>query len=116
MSEDELRAVLLKLRATYIAEWPERRAELEAELSRVGTGASGAAKELGRLFHRLAGSGGSYGIDAVTQAARPGEHLADALAAAGAVTPSQVEELRSHILAIAAAFEAAAHDDTPPQF
>lgn len=116
MSED-LEAVLRKLRQEYIAESPLRIAELEKALVASVGGVSADLKELARFFHRLAGSGGSYGIEAVTTSARAGEHLADALALAGKpLTTAQTAELKSHISGVAAAFEAARTEDPPAHF
>ncbi len=115
MSDAELERALRQLRATYIAESPQRLAELDAALVSLGAGTPGAAKDVARLFHRLAGSGGSYGLHAVTSTARAGERLADALAAAGApAAPAQLAEFRGQLDALRAAFEAARTQEFPP--
>jgi len=88
-----------------------------AALAQSSGGDTTELKELARLFHRLAGSGGSYGIDAVTTAARAGEHLADALAPAGKpLSPEDAAALQSHIAGVAAAFEAARDGSLPEHF
>lgn len=115
MSDADLERVLRQLRTTYVAEGPRRLAELDAALGLLGSGTPGAATDLARLFHRLAGSGGSYGLDAVTSTARAGEQLADGLAASGAApTSEQLAELRAQVSALGAAFEAARTQDFPP--
>jgi chemotaxis protein histidine kinase CheA len=74
MSEDaELLRVLAGLRAQYLAEAPARLADLRSTLARAATGDAPALGELRQLLHRLAGSGGSYGLHEVTEAARAGE-------------------------------------------
>jgi len=114
---DPLEATLRRLRTAYLDESPARIAELEAQLARAGGGDAGAFAELARLLHRLAGSGGSYGIAGVTEAARAGEHLAERLAqpSAGA-PPAELAALREHVAVVAAAFEHARRDPTPPRF
>ena len=74
MSEDaELLRVLAGLRIQYLAEAPTRLADLRSALARVAAGDAPALGELRQLLHRLAGSGGSYGLQDVTEAARAGE-------------------------------------------
>ncbi len=115
MSDANLERVLRQLRTAYIAEGPQRLAELDAAISSLGSGTPGAAKDLARLFHRLAGSGGSYGLHTVTSTARAGERLADGLVASGsAPTSGQLAELGAHMVALGTAFEAARTQDFPP--
>jgi HPt (histidine-containing phosphotransfer) domain-containing protein len=97
-----------RLKLEYLAESPQRIAELRAHLAAAESGAAGALDELRRAFHKLAGSGGSYGLPEVSDAARSGETTAQSLlAASGTVSPGSLGELRSHIEAVAAAFGAA---------
>jgi HPt (histidine-containing phosphotransfer) domain-containing protein len=114
MTDDQLQATLRRLRAAYIAEGPSRVADLEAQIERVERGDAAAISELSRLFHRLAGSGGSYGLDDVTAAARAGELMANDLAKRGGpVSPESIAALRTKTGAVAAAFEAARGTDAP---
>jgi HPt (histidine-containing phosphotransfer) domain-containing protein len=104
----DLERVLRELRATYIAESPQRLAEVEAALSRVEQGEREASAELARLLHRLAGSGGSYGLPAVTSAARAAEALASDIATSvSAPAPDEIRALRESVGEIAGAFDAA---------
>ncbi len=113
----DLEVTLRRLRAAYIDESPARIAELEAQLAALERGEAAALPELSRLFHRLAGSGGSYGIPRVTEAARTGERLAEDLAAAGGgAGPADLTALLAQVAAVAAAFDHARHDATPPAF
>lgn len=74
MTDDaELMRVLAGLREQYLAEAPERLAALRDAVDRARTGDDAALPELRLLLHRLAGSGGSYGLQAVTDAARAAE-------------------------------------------
>jgi HPt (histidine-containing phosphotransfer) domain-containing protein len=103
-----LERVLKALRAQYVAEAPERMRELWIELDRARQGNRQALGQLRHLLHRLAGSGGSYGLDKVTERSRAGELLAkDLLAGEADLSQEALDQLRSHIEALAAAFEEA---------
>jgi HPt (histidine-containing phosphotransfer) domain-containing protein len=107
----ELERVLADLRRQYLHEAPERLAELRGALARAGAGSDAALKELRLLFHRLAGSGGSYGLDDVTASARAGEQLAYQLEQRGGrVSDADVEALTTRIGEVAAAFRASDSD------
>ena len=69
MSE-ELEQVLLRLRAEYLAESPARLAELRKYIAAFRAGDSDASQTLIILFHRLAGSGGSYGFPEISEIGR----------------------------------------------
>ena len=104
----ELERVLAELRRQYLREAPERLAELRGALARAGAGSHVALKELRLLFHRLAGSGGSYGLDAVTASARSGERIAfEVEGRGGPVSDADVESLAACIAQLAEAFRAA---------
>lgn len=108
MSEDpELLRVLAGLRAQYLHEAPGRIAGLEATLGRLSDDPDALA-ELRQLLHRLAGSGGAYGLQAVTDTARAGELAVRSLQERG--TPPSAEErsaLGAHVAAVAQAFREA---------
>ena len=67
---DEFDEVLLELQRTYLAESPERIGELRADVAAFRAGQEGAAASLKTRFHRLAGSGGSYGFPEISEVAR----------------------------------------------
>jgi chemotaxis protein histidine kinase CheA len=114
---DELAAVLRQLRQQYLDESPHRLAELEAQLALVAGGDSSALVGLADILHRLAGSGGSYGLADVTTAARAGEKFALSLRdASAAPDPGAISRLREHIAAVAAAFEAGRKQPPPEHF
>lgn len=77
--EDKLNAALDALRAEYIADGPKRIAELWSEFARVQNGDAAALPRLRTLVHKLAGSGGAYGLPDVTARARAVEQMCYAL-------------------------------------
>jgi diguanylate cyclase (GGDEF)-like protein len=67
-----------ELQREYLAEAPARLSELRKDLAALRAGEPDAAASLKSRFHRLAGSGGSYGFGAISAASREAEHrLAD---------------------------------------
>ncbi len=102
---DPLEAAMRTLRAEYLAESPERVRELSAALGRLRAKDAAAMGELRLLFHRLAGSGGSYGFQAITDRSRAAEHV---VAALERETRPLVREdfavLEHHVLAVTEAF------------
>jgi chemotaxis protein histidine kinase CheA len=109
VSDDaELLRTLAALREQYVAEAPGRLAALAAAFERARSGDLAALDELRQLLHRLAGSGGAYGLQAVTDTARAGELAAHSLLQQN--TPIASEDARvlaEHLAAVAAAFRAA---------
>ena len=81
--------VILGLQREYLAELPDRLAELRADLAALEAGAPEAAGALRTRLHRLAGSGGSYGFPEITAIARELERWI-------ASTPSARETARLH--------------------
>lgn len=81
--DDPMAEVMRGLRAAYLGEAPERIRELSASLGRLRLRDRGALEEIERYFHRLAGSGGSYGFPDVTTRSRTAEHAVHAIAASG---------------------------------
>jgi diguanylate cyclase (GGDEF)-like protein len=69
--QDEL---FQQLRREYLAEAPARLDELRKDLAAAAAGEPEALASLRSRFHKLAGSGGSYGFPAITEASRLGEH------------------------------------------
>ena len=67
---DELELVLAQLRREYIADSPTRLEELRKDVAAFRAGEPDAVNSLIVLFHRLAGSGGSYGFPAISEIGR----------------------------------------------
>jgi HPt (histidine-containing phosphotransfer) domain-containing protein len=109
MSDDaELLKILAGLRAQYLREAPERLSQLRATLAQARCGDGAALAELRLQLHRLAGSGGSYGLQDVTDTARRAEHVARELLDAGAtLAPEDIERLQLLVEAVGAAFREA---------
>src|SRR5438876_10480074 len=63
----------IELRRQYLTEAPARLAELEKDLAALRAGERDAAASLRGRFHRLAGSGGSYGFQAISDLSRDAE-------------------------------------------
>jgi diguanylate cyclase (GGDEF)-like protein len=72
--EEQQDEALLQLQRDYLRDAPERLAELRKDLSAFRAGEPDALESLRTRFHRLAGSGGSYGFTRVTEIARGMEH------------------------------------------
>lgn len=90
---DEFDEVLLQLQRTYLAEAPERISELRADVAAFRAGQEGAGPSLKIRFHRLAGSGGSYGFPEISELAREMEGwIAAAPAASDAARLDQAVE------------------------
>jgi len=107
-SDANLDALLRQLRVQYVADSDDRVAELRDSLARVESGEQPALDELRRRFHKLAGSGGSYGLPDVTDRSRAGEQAAVGLLQAGAPPGvGAIAALRAHVEAVAGAFAAA---------
>jgi len=105
---DPLEAAMRALRAEYLYEAPERLRELSAALGRLRVGDTSAFADLERYFHRLAGSGGSYGFPEVTERSRTAEHAVIRLV--GETRTLQREDfeiIEKHVLGVAEAFQVA---------
>jgi len=63
----------LQLRREYLVEAPARLGELRKDLAAIRAGEPEALESLKSRFHRLAGSGGSYGFPAISEASREAE-------------------------------------------
>lgn len=104
-ADENLERALQALREEYLAAAPERVAELWAALARVQNGDLSAVSALGALAHRLAGSAGSYGFQAVSRQAREADQLCRALAGAGdPPSGTQITRLKDLVQGIADAF------------
>lgn len=70
---DALAAAFDELRREYLAEAPARLTELRKDIEAHRAGEPGALESIRRRFHRLAGSGGSYGFPEISAVARETE-------------------------------------------
>ncbi|MEK7667141.1 MAG: Hpt domain-containing protein [Gemmatimonadota bacterium] len=117
-SDDPLAGVMRGLRAEYLGEGPERVRELSSALGRLRLGDATALEELERYFHRLAGSGGSYGFPLITDRSRAGEHTLKGLSSlARPLERTDFAVIEQHVLEVADAFRAAQrefHGGSPP--
>jgi HPt (histidine-containing phosphotransfer) domain-containing protein len=105
VSDEELLRTLAALRAQYVAEAPARIEALRDATRRIAGGDRGAVGELRHLLHKLAGSGGAYGLQAVTDSARVGELRAHELEATNAPpSPDDAARLAELVEAVASAF------------
>lgn len=103
--DDALAQQLRALRREYLVDSSKRVAELRALWARLAAGERAAAPELRQAFHRLAGSGGSYGFPDVSTRSREGERLASRLAGGDtAIAPADVESIRDCVEGVARAF------------
>lgn len=109
--DEQLQAALGVLRAEYLAESPARLAELWTEFAGVQNGDGGALEALRTLVHRLAGSGGAYGLPVVTDSARAADQFCRAAAGEVPLSKERVAGLRDLIQRIADAF----HEASSPE-
>ena len=107
-ADDPLEQQLRALRREYLADSVERVAELRQVRARLADGERAALAEMRQSFHRLAGSGGSYGFPLVSSNSREGERLVEKLIAGGtAPETADCDALDACIDRIAAAFDEA---------
>ena len=105
---DPLNTALAELRREYLFDVPGRLAELRKDVAAFRAGETDAVQSLIGRFHRLSGSGGSYGFPEISEIARGGERwLKTELPAPGEVAAKRLEELVDRL---AAAFDAAARE------
>lgn len=94
-----------ELQREYLAEAPARLAELRKDLTAIVGGEADAAASLRLRFHRLAGSGGSYGFPQISVESRALEQW---LVAHPTPRSAECAHLEEGIAKIAAAFDEAA--------
>jgi diguanylate cyclase (GGDEF)-like protein len=99
---DPTRDVFLDLQREYLAELSDRLKEIRLDIAAFGAGDPEAAASLRVRFHRLAGSGGSYGFPELGAVARELEHWV-----AGAPPASEASRLVAGFLRLAAIARAA---------
>ena len=80
---DSLGDAMLELQREYLAEFPERLEELRTDIAAFRALRPEAAASLKSRFHRLAGSGGSYGFPEISSVAREMEQWMAAKPAPG---------------------------------
>lgn len=103
--DDRLAQQLRALRREYLADSTQRVDELRRLLARLSSGERAALPDLRQAFHRLAGSGGSYGFPSVSARSREGERLAVRLGTTEtAIAPADLESLRTCVDGVAQAF------------
>lgn len=107
---DDLTEVFAALQQEYLREAPARLAELSKDLAALRSGEEGAIDSLRQRFHRLAGSGGSYGFPEVTRIAREMEQLLSPGSTPSATDP---EGLSQAIASLAEALNAGVRQDLP---
>ncbi|MHB1326594.1 MAG: diguanylate cyclase [Gemmatimonadales bacterium] len=93
-----------ELRREYLAEAPARLNELRKDLEAMRAGESDAAASLKVRFHRLAGSGGSYGFPEISTAARAAEQW---LGAHPTPDAAGIEQVAGMLAQLATAFDLA---------
>ena len=103
-SDEALERALQALREEYLAAAPERVAELWAAMAHASSGDRAGITEVGSLCHRLAGSAGSYGFEAVSLRAREADQFCRRLEGQDA-DPDTLQSLKTMVQAIADAFQ-----------
>jgi HPt (histidine-containing phosphotransfer) domain-containing protein len=89
---EELEQVLSQLRREYLAESPARLAELRRLIAAFRAGDPDASQSLIILFHRLAGSGGSYGFPEISEIGRTMERWLKSTPPPGPEQAGKLEE------------------------
>lgn len=98
---------MAELQREYLREAPERLADLRKGLASFRRGEPDARESLRARFHRLAGSGGSFGLPMVTAVARAME---ERLQGDSPITPRDADQIERAILDLKDAFDEAALD------
>jgi diguanylate cyclase (GGDEF)-like protein len=90
---DALNDALAELRREYLLDAPARLAELRKDAAAFRAKEPDAAQSLVGRFHRLAGSGGSYGFPEITAIAREGERWLKDLPPANDVNAARLDDI-----------------------
>ena len=109
---DPLVDVYAQLRREYLLEAPARLGELRKDVDAFRAGESDAAASLQTRFHRLAGSGGSYGFPEISRIAREMEQW---IGAQPTPPPADAVRLDEAVEALAHSFDASALELGPPE-
>lgn len=102
-----------QLRREYLAEAGTRIAELRADIDGFRAGAAGALASLRTRFHRLVGSGGSYGFPEVSSAAREAERWLSAEAVPGPAEADFLDDAVDRLAVLFSEAETALRGDLP---
>ena len=104
---DEQEEALAALKRDYLRDAPERLAELRKDVAAFRAGELDALESLRQRFHRLAGSGGSYGFPRVTDVSREMEQR---ILTKPIPTAADADLFEQAILDLRSAFDNAATD------
>lgn len=105
---DPLDDAMAELRREYLLESPARLAELRKDLLALRAGESDASQSLASRFHRLSGSGGSYGFPDISEIAKGAErYLRQSSLPAPPIVADHLEEMVDRL---AGAFDAAGRE------
>jgi HPt (histidine-containing phosphotransfer) domain-containing protein len=102
MTDDPLDSAMLELQREYLTEFPDRIEELRTDIAAFRALRPEAAASLKTRFHRLAGSGGSYGFPEISVVAREME-----LWMAGKPAPGEAPRLDEAVDRLATLFRQA---------
>ena len=102
-----------QLRREYLAEAGTRIAELRADIDGLRAGAAGALGSLRTRFHRLVGSGGSYGFPEVSSAAREAERWLSAEPPPAAADADFLDDAVDRLAVLFSEAETALRGDLP---
>jgi chemotaxis protein histidine kinase CheA len=91
--DDQFDEVFQQLRREYVAEADARVAELRADAAAFGGGDPAAVSSLKTRFHRLAGSGGSYGFPGIGTLAKEAELWMATAPAADAAAVARLDDV-----------------------
>ncbi len=106
---DAYLSTLEELRKEYLSRWPEKRERFEELLRNFGESGPDILKELQTEFHRLAGSGGSYGLPGLSEVGSEAETVLDSmLGPEGGVPEEAGARIRDYIEALDKIFSDAA--------
>ncbi len=109
---DTLDDAFRELQREYIAEAPARLAELRKDAAALAAGEADAIASLATRFHRLAGSGGSYGFPTLSQL---GRELEDWVRTTAEWDRTTLARLSGSIERVASVFDDAAREIGVPQ-
>jgi HPt (histidine-containing phosphotransfer) domain-containing protein len=102
VTDDDVDELFQQLRREYLTESKHRLAELRASLNGFQSGDPGALASLKTHFHRLAGSGGSYGFPEISALAKEAELW---VATGPALDQAAVSKLKASIVRLEQAFD-----------
>ena len=107
MSDEMMEEYFVQLRREYLIEAPARLGELRKDLAAIRAGEPEAIDSLKSRFHKLAGSGGSYGFPVISDASREAEEW---LGEHPAPDDAGIAFLAAAVERVAGAFDAAARE------